>query len=145
MFPFLSCRASINHLRWQLTADHNERPNPVYNNSSLSLRNSSTPDRNYREVINPLLVSFHLNVLKAEGTLQFRKKKVVRRAWRRRSSGKRLISLQSARLSPNYLLPTRNVEKERKKERRSCRSNSFEEADTVDTDTSIVSLSLTKI
>ena len=66
--------SEFNHLRRQLIADHNERPNP-YTIIRRFLFGMISLDRNYRDVINLLLfvlpILFYLNVFKTEKILQF--------------------------------------------------------------------------
>ena len=90
-----SSHGSINHLRWQLIADHNEWPN---SNSSLSDLNSigtTSLDRNYWEAIN--CFGFYLNTLKTEEMLQFWGKKFSTCVARRSSVGNWLRTITSDR------------------------------------------------
>ena len=66
----------VNHLNWQLIADHNERPKSytIIRRFLFKLVGTVSLDRNYREVINLLFVlpiSFYSNILKTGEILQF--------------------------------------------------------------------------
>ena len=63
------------HLRWQLIADHNERPKPyaTIRRFLFELVGMLSLDRNYWEVRNLL----YLNIVETEKILQFYEKKIL--------------------------------------------------------------------